>query len=64
MSTAWPSELGTEWWDSFDVEEDWQDEGCRGAEEQVYVQLCPLLYKGGFVQDSVILCSALYLLVL
>lgn len=35
MSTAWPSELNAEWWDSFDVEEDWQDEGTRGVEAQV-----------------------------
>ena len=41
MSTAWPSEPSLEWWDSFDVEEDWQEEGSRGADEQVNVQAFP-----------------------
>ena len=38
MSTAWPSELNAEWWDSFDVEEDWQDEGTHGVEAQVILK--------------------------
>ena len=35
MSIAWPSEPSADWWDSFDVEEDWKTEALHNADEEV-----------------------------